>query len=116
LPCILSYSPILHYFREAVLGGIRYVAIGKYDQDLEDLQQSQSIDMIGITFHAFGAFKGPVEEAFKKGATIRVLLLDTHCASFKEYAKKPAERQEVGLIGENEQAVEAIEKLRHGSK
>lgn len=92
--------------------GIENVAIGKYNQDLESLQQSKLIDMIGITFYAFGKFKMPVEEAFKKGAVIRVLLLDTTCPSFKEYIKKPEERSEIGLVGESKETVEALEEIR----
>jgi len=94
------------------LGGIRYVAKGKYNQDLDDLRQSPTIDMIGISFGAFGKFREPVEEAYKNGAVIRVLLLDTTCPSFKEYVKKPAERQEIGLIGESAEAVEFLEQLQ----
>lgn len=83
--------------------------IGKYDSNLEFIDQSSYIDMMAITFADFFNFEKHIKIAMKKNnARVRVLLLNTDSEAFKQYANKAKESKLEVLKEEEYDAMQII--------
>ena len=96
----------------STLRGVQRVEMGGYDRNLEDLAQSDRIDMIAVNFRGLGErFASPLRTALQRGAQVRVLLLDPHSTAYTQYSGKPGEKP-YSLGALTREAVENIKALQ----
>lgn len=88
---------------------IRCTHIGKYESNLEFIDESSQIDMLAITFAGLFNFEKHIRSAIEKNnSKIRILLLDTESEVFKQYSSKAKESRLEALTEESNDAVQII--------
>lgn len=88
---------------------VRCSYLGKYDSNLDFLENSTRVDMIAITFAGLFNFEKHIKTAIRQnGSTVRILMLDVESEAFNQYSNKAKESKLEALIEERNDAVQII--------
>jgi len=88
--------------------------LGKYDSNLEFIDESSHVDMIAITFAGFYNFEKHVRKAiWNNNSEVRVLLLNCESKSFEHYTEKNRGKNVAAMREELNDAIQILLDIKY---